>query len=124
MPVIGSIYPLYRKWFGNIQDTAHPQYKEFANAIKSLMVKYPGSIYVAGHEHALQYSVDDNVHYVVSGSGSKTEYVRKKKSALFADDVIGFAKLSIHEDGSVTTTFFHVDDSIPEGRVVFMKAIK
>ena len=123
MPVVGSIYPLYRKWFGHIQDIAHPQYKEFAGAIKSIMAKYPGSIYVAGHEHTLQYIVKDSTTFIVSGAGSKTEYVKKKKYAQFAEAVTGFARLSIHEDGSVTTTFFEVDESFPQGKEVYEKTI-
>jgi hypothetical protein len=54
MPVIGSLYPIYRSWLGDIQDTAHPLNKELTRSISSLLAEYPGSIYVAGHEHSLQ----------------------------------------------------------------------
>lgn len=42
LPVLGSIYPLYRRWFGHIQDTAHPVYKEFSKALRRIMSLYPG----------------------------------------------------------------------------------
>ena len=62
LPVIGSIYPLFRKYLGDIQDTAHPLYKELVRGIGSILTEYPGSIYVAGHEHALQAIVKDSTY--------------------------------------------------------------
>ena len=48
LPVIGSIYPLYRKWFGNVQDLAHPLYRSYSRSIIDIMAEHPGSIHVAG----------------------------------------------------------------------------
>ena len=123
LPGIGSFYPLYRKWFGHIQDTAHPLNKEFAEALMNIMRQYPGSVYVAGHEHALQYILKDSTHFIVSGSGAKTEYVKEKDYAVFAKDIKGFARLSIATDGSVTLNFFQVDEQYPEGHVVYTRSI-
>ena len=123
LPVIGSIYPLYRKWFGHIQDTSHPLYKNFADGLRQIMGQYPGSIYVAGHEHALQYIVRDSIHYIVSGSAAKTEYVKKKDDAVFAEAVKGFTQLSILNDGTISFSFFRVDEATPGGKVVFSKEI-
>lgn len=123
LPVIGSIYPLYRKWFGHIQDTAHPVYEEFACALMNIMRQYPGSMYVAGHEHALQYILKDSTHFVVSGSASKTEYVRKKNYAVYAKDVRGFAQLSLLANGGVVVDFHQVDALHPQGIRVLSKKI-
>jgi hypothetical protein len=123
MPVIGSIYPLYRKWIGHIQDTAHPINKAFSNAIQKIMAQYTGSIYVAGHEHALQYITKDSSHFIVSGSGAKTEMVKKKGYAEFADDVRGFVQLDILSDGAVTAHFYHTNEKSGELKEVFTKHI-
>lgn len=123
MPVVGSLYPLYRKFFGHIQDTANPVYKEFGQAIQDLLKEYPGSIYVAGHEHALEYIVKDSTHYVVSGAGAKTTYVKKKKYAAFAEDVTGFAKLLAYDNGEASLHFFEVDNETPQGREIFSARI-
>ena len=123
LPVIGSIYPLYRKWFGHLQDTAHPLYEQFACALMDIMRRYPGSMYVAGHEHALQYIVKDSTHVVVSGSASKTEYVKEKEYAVYARDVRGFAQLSLLANGSLLLEFHQVDENHPEGINVFSKNI-
>lgn len=122
-PIVGSIYPLYRKWFGHLQDTAHPLYREFGDALRRIMREHPGSVYVAGHEHALQYIVRDSTHFIVSGSAAKTEYVKKKKYAIYAKDVRGFARLSLLSNGSLSFAFFQVDDDHPEGVAVFRRSI-
>lgn len=123
LPVIGSIYPLYRRWFGHVQDIAHPLYKEFSNALQDIMRKYPGSVYVAGHEHALQYIVKDSTTFIVSGAAAKTEYVKKKGGALFAEPVKGFVQVSMHENGQVSFHFYQVDEAFPRGKEVFTQTI-
>jgi UDP-2,3-diacylglucosamine pyrophosphatase LpxH len=119
MPLIGSLYPMYRKLFGHIQDTAHPTYKEFSEPMHQLLKAYPGSIYVAGHEHALEYSVKDSTHYIVSGSGAKVSAVKKKKYARLAEDKRGFAQLSIHEDGNVSLLFFEIPKGAKQSREIY-----
>src|SRR5690606_13074865 len=64
LPVLGSIYPLYRTWFGNIQDTPHPVYRQFRDAKVSLMKNHPDIIDVAGHEHALQHIQKEGMDFV------------------------------------------------------------
>jgi hypothetical protein len=121
LPLVGSIYPLYRKWFGHIQDTAHPTYRQFSEAIQDIMAQHPGSIYAAGHEHGLQYILKDSSHLIVSGSGAKTEHLRKKGHAIFARDVRGFATAQLHANGTVSLVFFQVDEKNPDGTEVFRK---
>lgn len=123
LPVIGSFYPLYRKWFGHIQDIAHPVNREFAGALQNILRQYPGSVYVAGHEHALQYILKDSTHFIVSGSGSKTEYVKRKKYAVFAKDIKGFAEVCLSADGALKLNFVQVDEQHPDGHVVFTKTL-
>ena len=119
LPVVGSIYPLYRNWFGHIQDTMHPVNKEFTERILKVLKAYPGSVYVSGHEHALEHIVKDSTHMIVSGSGSKVEMVKKKGFALYANAVRGFVKADLSDDGAVHVDFIQVDGSCPEGKVVY-----
>jgi hypothetical protein len=119
LPVIGSLYPLYRKYIGHIQDIAHPVYRELSEPLQTIMGRYPGSLYIAAHEHALQYIVRDSTHFIVSGSGAKTEFVRRKGNAVFARHIRGFAVLFIHSNGDLSFRFIEVDKRAPDGRVVF-----
>jgi hypothetical protein len=100
LPVIGSIYPLYRQIFGSTQDQAHPQYKAFRSGLMLLLEQYPGVIYASGHDHSLQYSLKDSVHYVVSGVGSKTSHVKKKGYARYVASELGYARLVIGRIGN------------------------
>jgi hypothetical protein len=124
LPVLGSLYVLYRKSFPDIQDTAHPEYKNFIRAIQPMLEEHAGYIYVSGHEHALQYSIKANVHYIVSGSGSKVTQVRKKRFAKFAKSVCGFVQLSQHADGVFSVHYFRVDAVAPEGKEIYKASIQ
>lgn len=123
LPVIGSIYPLYRKWFGNVQDLAHPLYRSYARSVIGLMEEYPGSIHVAGHEHALQYAKGYNSHFVVSGSGSKVAHVKKKGLALYAEPVTGLAQFDIFADGTVAITFWRADETHRSGVMTYSDTV-
>ena len=104
-PVIGSIYPLYRKIFGDIQDTKHPQYKAFTSSIQKILEQYPGVVYASGHDHSLQYNLKDSVHYIISGAGSKVSHVKKKGYAQYVDKAMGYSRLSVLQDGSADVNF-------------------
>jgi hypothetical protein len=119
LPIIGSIYPLYRKYIGHVQDTSHPTYKKMSEQIQKIMDESPGSIYVSGHEHALQYIVKGESHFVVSGSGSKIEFVKKKGYAKYASHERGFVKIALGADGGVSIIYVHVDKDYPNGREVY-----
>jgi hypothetical protein len=119
LPIIGSIYPLYRKLFGHIQDTAHPLYKEFAKPILTLLKANPGNVFVSGHEHALEYIVKDSSHIIVSGAGSKTQHVKKKAHAMFAEAVRGFSQLNFLSTGELEIIFYEVDANNMAGKEVY-----
>lgn len=123
LPVIGSLYPLYRKWLGDIQDTSHPLYKEMINGLSTLMANYPGTIYAAGHEHSLQAIVKDSVYYVGSGAGVKTTSVKKKKYSRFAANKTGFVRADLFTDGTVQFTYIQVDPEFPNGKIIFQDSL-
>ena len=106
LPIIGSVYPLFRKYLGNIQDIAHPKYKALRHAMEEIFQQHPNLVYVAGHEHSLQYIAKDSTHYVVSGAGSKSTFVKKKQYSQFAYEQLGFGKLIFHADGKSVLEFW------------------
>ncbi len=118
MPVVGSLYPLYRAVLGHPQDIKHVNYNQYSKAIQRLLAQHPGTLYVAGHEHALEHIVKDSVHYVVSGSGSKTGYVRMGRYAQYAKGVKGFVKAAFMKDGSARLEYWQVDNGVEDGAVV------
>ncbi|MEO8472775.1 MAG: hypothetical protein ABI477_11285 [Chryseolinea sp.] len=79
------------------------------------MFKYPGSIQVACHEHALQYIVDGQSKFIVTGSGSKSSHVKKRRLAKFAAGKHGFARIDAFANGELSVTFWVVDKKSPSG---------
>jgi predicted phosphodiesterase len=109
LPVLGSLYPLYRKFFGSVQDVASPRYKAMRRALTKVLENHRGTIYLSGHEHALEYAFKNGVHYVVSGSGVNSTFVKKKGSAKFVSSEHGFARIILFNDGSSEVEFFSGD---------------
>ncbi len=118
LPGVGSLYPLYRSLFGNIQDVAHPTYRAMAVRLRLLLEQYPGTIYAAGHEHTLQLSQRDSVAYVVSGSGAKTSAVAHGQYARFVSPRQGYVRLTLSAGVPPQATFMAVDTQSGETAVV------
>ena len=106
LPVLGSIYPIARGVFGNIQDTRHPKYKTLIEEVQSVINGHSNIVHVAGHEHTLQLFQHDSVYYVVSGSGSKSTRVRKGKNTLFYHQGIGFAVIELLASGRSVIRYY------------------
>lgn len=110
LPGIGSIYPLIRQGAGNRQDIDHPLYRQLTDGILDAAGGNRGLIFVSGHENSLQYHNPGWHHYIVSGSGSKTAYVREGYNTPFAESKLGYAQLKQMSDGSMHLTFFDEDN--------------
>lgn len=107
IPLPGFFYTGHRKYFGEPQDLANPDYKSFKDNLLEILDKYPNIVYAAGHEHNLQYFHAGNFHHIVSGGGGEGTFVAKrKKEADFAAQSSGFAKLSFYQNGDIWLQFF------------------
>jgi len=115
LPILGSIYPLYRKAIGNIQDVTNNRNKAVMDPIRKSLEAHPAAIHVSGHEHALQHIVSNNVNYIVSGSGSKTEHVKKKKLAKHAVSKNGFSRINFYSNGEAWVEFWVVGEENSDG---------
>ncbi len=111
LPVIGSIYPLSRKWFGNIQDNKHTKYKHLKERIETVTKGHPNVIHVAGHDHALQLIQKDSSFHIVSATGSKSNRVKMGNNALFTSKKKGFTVIEIWNDDSICIKFFSINSS-------------
>lgn len=106
LPVIGSIYPITRGVFGNIQDTRHPIYKQMVRAVEAVLSQHPYCIRVAGHDHGLQLIRSHGNTYIVSGGGSKSTRVKNGKGTAFAAATTGFAVLEILHNGHAWLKYY------------------
>lgn len=114
LPVIGSLYPLYRMLKPDMEDLLHPTYARMIKRIDSVFQGYPNLVHVAGHEHGLQFIERGADLQVVSGSGAKLSHVVHGKYARFADVSPGYVIADQLADKSIRFTYFKIE----EGRVI------
>ncbi len=108
LPILGSIYPITRGIFGNLQDTKHPLYRSMAKQIEAVLKTHAYTIHVAGHDHGLQMLMKDSIPYIVSGSGSNLSRVTKGKYTLFDDADFGFAVIEVRKSGKASVMFYNL----------------
>ncbi|WP_306639752.1 metallophosphoesterase [Sanyastnella coralliicola] len=123
LPVIGSIYPLYRKFFGHPQDIAHPVYWEMRDQLLSAMNEYENVTYVAGHEHNLQYVSKNNIHHIVSGAGSKVTHLKYDNQIQFGAEERGYSKINVYDNGEVWVEFYTTNVETRQETLAFRKML-
>lgn len=111
VPFIGTLKNILRKTTGITNtDLQNKKYNELKKRIVTIAQENDKTIFVSGHEHSLQYIVEDNIPQIISGSGSKTTATKLNGAAKFTYGSQGFAKLDIYKDGSSNVRFFSVKD--------------
>lgn len=119
LPLVGSIYPLYRSFVGNIQDIPNPDYQKIQIALTNAIAQYDNVIYACGHEHNLQYFNTKNAHYVVSGAGSKVSPLKYNSNLGFGAEQRGFARLSFSEEGTAILKYYSAEEENSESPIIF-----
>lgn len=107
LPVLGSLMNIIRSTGGiSHQDLSNPNYRKFAERLKTLLSDRDNVIVVSGHDHNLQYIEKDNIHQIISGAGSKNE----ASTAVFPNDFSygknGYAILNISKSGNAEVSYF------------------
>jgi hypothetical protein len=126
LPIFGSLYPFYRKLFGAYEDMSHRKYRKMRKRLLRIFHQYSNIVYVAGHDHNLQHFEVRQNHYIVSGSGSKTSFVKKGGKATFSLEHRGFFVLNYYSNGELwieALTVNEDDSSSILGTVVFRKEL-
>src|SRR5690606_32112628 len=108
-PVLGSFVNLIRKTSGaSYADLQNKRYTELRNRLVTLAQYSQKVILTSGHEHTLQYIVEDNTPQIVSGSGAKEGATRLLNGAKFSTGRMGFAELKVYNNGSSQVRYFGV----------------
>ncbi|QCR21675.1 metallophosphoesterase [Pontibacter sp. SGAir0037] len=126
LPIFGSLYPFYRKLFGAYEDMSHRKYKRMRKRLLQIFHRYSNIIYVAGHDHNLQHFEIRKNHYIVSGSGSKTSFVKKGGRATFTLEQLGFFVINYYDNGAIwmETRVADTENNNKRGNIAFRKELK
>jgi hypothetical protein len=120
LPILGTIKNLIRETSGlSNTDVQNKKYNELKKRIVTLSQENDKTIFVSGHDHNLQYIVQDNIPQIVSGSGSKTMATKLSGGAKFTYGAQGFAKLDIYKDGSSEVRFY----TVKEDKIVYQTQV-
>ncbi len=113
IPILGTLKNLIRKTGGvTIVDTQNKMYNEFKKRIITLSQENDKVVFVSGHDHNLQYIVQDNLPQIVSGSGSKEMATRNVGNGQFSYGAQGYARLDVFKDGSSYVRFYSTENDV------------
>jgi len=106
------------------QDTKSSPYALYRSSLIPTIEEHGNTISVAGHEHTLQYHVRNDVHYIVSGSGSKKGPVGKDAFTRFAYGNYGYAILDYYKSGEIWLSFYANSEDNEEFIEIYRTQIK
>ena len=116
LPFLGTLKNVIRKTSGlTTVDIQNKRYNELRKRIITLSQQNDKTIFVSGHDHNLQYIVEDNLPQIISGSGSKLSATRNVGKGKFSYATPGFVRLDVFEDESSFVRFYSADNQ----KVVF-----
>lgn len=123
LPVLGSIYPITRSVFGTTQDMKHPAYANMIAQIEPIIRKHPHPVFLAGHEHALQYFKDSAAAFIGSGSGCKRTRVSDSRKSEYVADSLGFVVVTVYADKTSDVQFHTVQADGSQQRLSFYDSL-
>ena len=86
------------------------RYTDLKNKLVTLAQYSDNVVLASGHEHTLQYIVENNTPQIVSGSGAKKGASRLLNGSKFSTGHMGYATLEVYTNGSSRVRFFGVDE--------------
>ncbi|MEM9679718.1 MAG: phosphoesterase, partial [Bacteroidota bacterium] len=106
LPVLGTLKNVVRKTGGlSTSDIQNKRYRELKDRLSTLAQENNKVIFVSSHEKSLQYTVQDNIHQIISGAVSETQKVRLTNDGVFAYANQGYATIDVFNDGSSRVKF-------------------
>lgn len=114
LPVLGTLKNVIRRTGGVITvDMQNKFYNELRKRVITIAQENEKTIFVSGHEHSLQYLVQDNLPQIVSGSGSEITATRNIGPGRFSYGANGYARLDVFSDGSSHVRFYTTNSDKP-----------
>ncbi|MGB5819721.1 MAG: metallophosphoesterase [Saonia sp.] len=112
LPILGTFINLLRKTTGaSIEDMLNKRYLELKKRIVTLAQYSDKVVFASGHEHTLQYIVEENTPQIVSGSGAKKGATRLLNGSRFSTGKMGYATMEVYADGSSRVRYYGVPNN-------------
>lgn len=110
LPGLGSLVNLFRKTSGaSTEDLYNPRYREMRKRLLTLASYGERVVFASGHEHTLQYIVEEGIPQIVSGAGAKTGATRQLGGSQFSTGMGGYAVLEVYPDKNSRVFYYGVD---------------
>ena len=119
LPIIGTLYPLARKYGISPEDLPHPRYQMLIDGLLGAIGQQAYVVMAAGHEHSLALHPHEQAYHILSGSGTKVTKARKGRGADFVYDGKGFSRVNYYEDGEVWAEFWRPIEDGSTGELLF-----
>lgn len=116
-PLVGSSIILSKWLFPSRQEINNRKFKSLKRGLETIFEKNPETIYVSGHDHSLQYLKRKHSHYLISGSSSKSTYVKEGKGVDYTYEGFGFMKLKLI--GNKRELYIYSDEGILLKTILF-----
>ncbi len=122
LPILGTLKNVIRETSGiaNV-DLSNRYYNELKQNIVAVAQQNDKVIFVSGHDHSMQYLVEDNIPQIISGAGSKTTAANNGGSGQFAYAKKGYAILKVYTDGSSHVQFISAEEDQVEFETQVLK---
>jgi len=107
LPLVGSLYPLYRAIGVNTQDQRHYRYQILRQSLDKILDRDHALVHLSSHERSLQHIRLRNNDYIVSGAFSETTYVKQHQNTQFAASEAGFGEIRFLSNGTAELLFWN-----------------
>lgn len=125
IPVLGTLKNWLRKTTGvSNADIQNVHYNDLKQNLIAAAQQNENVIFISGHDHSLQYIVNQNIPQIVSGSGSKIEPVKNSDGGIYAHATNGYAMLEVFENGGTNVKFINARNNQVEFETTVIKPTK
>lgn len=111
-PILGSLKNLIRKTSGIVNaDVSNTFYNDLKKNLVAAAQQNDKVIFISGHDHNLQYLVEDNLPQIISGSGAKVTPTKNSGGGQFSYGALGYAILDIYKNSTANVRFIAAESN-------------